>query len=104
MRKPRKNYTPEEKVAMVRRHLIDHVPVSDLCDEYQLQPTVFYGWQKQLFERGAAAFERQKQSVKAENAKDRKIAALQEKLQLKNEVVAELMEDHVKLKKELGEI
>src|SRR5205807_2422402 len=33
MRKPRKNYTPVEKVAILRRHLIDHVPVSDLCDE-----------------------------------------------------------------------
>ena len=46
MRKPRKNYTPPEKVAILRRHLIDRVPVSDLCDEYQLQPTLFYAWQK----------------------------------------------------------
>ena len=42
MRKPRKNYTPVEKVAILRRHLIDHVPVSDLCDEHQLSPTLFY--------------------------------------------------------------
>lgn len=41
MRKPRKNYTPVEKVAILRRHLIDHVPVSDLCDEHQLSPTLF---------------------------------------------------------------
>ncbi len=39
MRKRRKNYTPAEKVAILRRHLIDKVPVSDLCDELQLQPT-----------------------------------------------------------------
>ena len=58
MRKPRKNYTPVEKVAILRRHLIDHVPVSDLCDEHQLSPTVFYLWQKQFFENGPAAFER----------------------------------------------
>ena len=48
MRKPRKNYTPVEKVAILRRHLIDHVPVSDLCDEHQLSPTLFYIWQKQF--------------------------------------------------------
>ncbi len=42
MRKPRKNYTPVEKVAILRRHLIDRVPISDLCDEYQLSPTLFY--------------------------------------------------------------
>jgi transposase-like protein len=45
MRKPRKNYTPVEKVAILRRHLLDHVPVSDLCDEHQLSPTLFYTWQ-----------------------------------------------------------
>ena len=44
MRKPRKNYTPVEKVAILRRHLLDHAPVSDLCDERQLSPTLFYRW------------------------------------------------------------
>jgi transposase len=58
MRKPRKNYTPVEKVAILRRHLIDRVAVSDLCDEHQLSPTLFYLWQKQFFEGGTAAFER----------------------------------------------
>ena len=58
MRKPRKDYTPVEKVAILRRHLLDHVPVSDLCDEHQLSPTLFYQWQKQFFENGPAAFER----------------------------------------------
>jgi transposase len=100
MRKPRKNYTPPEKVAILRRHLIDRVPVSDLCDEYQLQPTLFYAWQKIFFEHGAAAFDR-KGSL-TENTHLRTIAALREKLQRKNEVVAELMEEHIQLKKELG--
>ena len=65
MRKPRKNYTPAEKVAILRRHLIDHVPVSDLCDEYQLSPTLFYVWQKQFFENGPAAFERKNAVARA---------------------------------------
>jgi hypothetical protein len=30
MRKGRKHYTGEEKVAILRRHLLDKVPVSDL--------------------------------------------------------------------------
>jgi hypothetical protein len=29
MRKERKHYTAEEKVAILRRHLLDKVPVSD---------------------------------------------------------------------------
>ena len=49
MRKERKHYTAEEKVAILRRHLLDKVPVSDLCEELGLQPTVFYRWQKRVF-------------------------------------------------------
>ena len=50
MRKQRKHYTAEEKVAVLRRHLIDNEPVSKLCDQLVLQPTVFYRWQKEFFE------------------------------------------------------
>jgi len=102
MRKPRKNYTPVEKVAILRRHLIDHLPISDLCDEHQLSPTLFYLWQKQFFENGPAAFERKNAAPETQHL--RTIAALRDKLQRKNEVVAELMEEHIKLKKELGEL
>jgi transposase len=102
MRKPRKNYTPVEKVAILRRHLIDHVPVSDLCDEHQLSPTLFYQWQKQFFENGPAAFERK--NAAPEGHFQRTIATLRDKLRRKDEVVSELMEEHIKLKKELGEL
>jgi transposase-like protein len=108
MRKKRHNYTPEEKVSILRRHLIDRVPVSDLCDEYQLQPTLFYEWQKQFFEQGAAAFSRQSSSVKAAETAEvqqlkERLQWTEDKLQRKHEVLSELMEEHVKLKKELGE-
>jgi len=102
MRKTRKNYTPVEKVAILRRHLIDRVPVSDLCDEYQLSPTLFYLWQKQFFENGPTAFERK--NATPEGHLQRTIAALRDKLRRKNEVVAELMEEYIQLKKELGEL
>jgi transposase len=102
MRRPRKSYTPAEKVAILRRHLIDHVPVSDLCDELQVPPSIFYAWQKQFFENGAAAFDRKNGSPDQSHL--RTIAALRDKLQRKNEVVAELMEAHIQLKKERGEL
>mgnify|MGYP000355564421 CR=1 FL=1 len=50
----RKHLSPEEKVAVVRRHLLENVSVSDLCDEHGLHPAVYYRWQKELFEGGAA--------------------------------------------------
>ena len=52
----------------------------------------------------AVAFETQRQSKRADDAKDRKILALEAKIQQKNEVVAELLHEHVQLKKELGEL
>ena len=102
MRKKRHNYTPEEKVSILRRHLIDRVPISDLCDEYQLQPSVFYDWQKLFFENGAAAFTRNQNNQKTAEAN--RIQQLEEKLQRKHEVLSELVEEHIKLKKELGEL
>lgn len=102
----RKQLTPDEKVAIVRRHLIEKTPVSDLCDEIGVHPNQYYNWQKQFFENGAAAFARQpnKANVKrSQNADNRKIEQLEKKLQDRNEVVAELLQEHVQLKKELGE-
>ena len=57
MKKQRKHYTPEERVAILRRHLLEQVPISELCDKQGLQPTVFYRWQKEFFENGASAFQ-----------------------------------------------
>ena len=51
MKKQRKQYAPEEKVAILRRHLLEKEPISKLCDEVGLQPTVFYRWQKEFFGR-----------------------------------------------------
>ena len=103
----RKQYSPPQKVAMVRRHLIENVPVSDLCDEYGIHATQYYQWQKLLFENGADAFERRPNKANAKrqhNAHEKKISQLEQKLQGRNEVVAELLQEHVQLKKELGEL
>lgn len=102
MRKKRHNYTPEEKVMILKRHLVDHVAVSDLCDEYQLQPTIFYGWQKQFFENGAVAFVRD--SSRQKRLEEQRVQQLEDKLRRKHEVLSELMEEHIKLKKDLGEL
>jgi len=60
MRQERKHFTPEDKVAILRRHLVDKVPVSELCEELGLRPSVFYRWQKEFFGdwKAAAPFSR----------------------------------------------
>src|SRR5262249_2884722 len=104
MTKSRRHFTAQEKVAALRLHLLENKPVSDLCDQLGIHPPLFYRWQKEFFENGHAAFDHPGKRRKAEeDAKERTIAALRDKLQRKNEVLAELLEDHVQLKKELGE-
>ena len=104
MSKPRRHFAGTEKVAILKRHLVDKVAVSDLCDEYDLYPNQFYGWLKEFFENGHVAFANGRKSKAAEDAKDQKIERLEAKLQRKDFVLAELMEEHTLLKKELGEI
>ena len=103
----RRYFSPEQKVATLRRHLLEKVHVSDLCQELQIAPGLFYLWQREFFENGQAAFAATadgKQAKKADTAKDQQIVRLQAKLQRKDEVLGELMEEHVALKKSLGEI
>ena len=102
MRKDRKHYTAEEKVAILRRHLLDKVPVSDLCEELGLRPTVIYRWQKELFENGAAAFQSQERPRRQADERQKRIEFLEKKVQTKDEVLAELMAEHIALKKALG--
>jgi transposase len=105
MTRQRRHFTPEQKVALLRQHLLDKVPVSDICEKHGIAVTNFYSWQKVFFENGHAAFTVNDKRRKADNdAKDQQIAALQDKLQRKHEVLSELMEEHVQLKKAHGEL
>ncbi len=99
----RRHFTPQEKVAIVKRHLLEGSPVSNLCDEFEINPTLFYQWQRQLFEHAHLAFENGRKARAVEDANVKKIEQLEAKLTRKNEVMAELMEAHTLLKKELGE-
>jgi transposase len=106
MNKPRRQFADYEKVAILKRHLIDKVPVSDLCDELDIYPNQLYDWLKRFFENGHLAFANGRPGRKAKSAEQlqgKKIEQLEAKLQRKNEVLAELMEEHTLLKKSLGE-
>ena len=101
-KKKRRKFSPEEKVIILKKHLLENTPISDICDQYGLHPTVFYRWQKQLFENSQRAFE--KEDISHIKRLEKKISILKDKLNKKNEVLSELMEEHVNLKKTLGEI
>ena len=103
-KQPRRHFSVPEKVAVLKRHLLEGTPVSNLCDEVGINPTVFYSWQRLLFENAHLAFDNGRSAKADENLKDQKIEKLEAKLQRKNEVLAELMEEHTQLKKDLGEL
>ena len=106
MAKKRKKFSPEEKVRLLRLHLIEKEPVSDICDSHGLNPNVFYRWQKIFFENGATAFGQVGAGRKDSHVKklERQNAQLKAKLSNKDEVIAEIMASHVQLKKSLGEV
>ena len=99
-KKTRRHYTPQEKVAILKQHLLEGRPVSDVCDAHGLNPNVFYRWQKALFENGAAAFE--KTDKRSAQAEQRRWAELEAKLKKKDSVIAEIMEDLIAEKKGRG--
>jgi transposase len=109
----RRHFSDAQKATVVRRHLGDKVSVSDLADEYKIQPSQIYLWVKQVLEQAERAFQQSdaKRGRVARDPKDQKIAALearvaqqQAKLVQKNEVIAELMEENVLAKKSAGEL
>jgi transposase-like protein len=101
VKQPRKRHTAEQEIAVLRWHFLEKVPVSDLCEQSGIHPTVFYRWQKDFFENGAAVF--QPKGRTNHPAEQQRIEYLENKIQRKDEVLAELMEEHLALKKSLGD-
>ena len=100
----RRKFTPEEKLAVLKRHLVGGEQVSAICEEQGLAPNQFYRWQNELFENGAAAFQRNGRSETSRVRKmEDKIEQLEEKVTRKEKIIAEITEEYVQLKKSLGE-
>jgi transposase-like protein len=105
MSQTRRHFTAQQKAEIVRRHVAGKEPVSDLADEFGLQPSLIHNWVNQVLAQAERAFERPAGKRRLEEAQERrKIDHLEAKLANKNEVIAELMQEHVQLKKELGDL
>jgi transposase-like protein len=105
--KKRRRFTSEQKASAVRRHLMGKEEVSAVCADLDISPNQFYRWQKELFENAAAAFETTKRGPKPrsrESDLERQVEALEKKLALKDEVIAEVAQEFVGLKKKLGRV
>ena len=101
--KKRFHYTAENKVKILREHLDNQVPISELAERYGVHPTMLYKWKKELFEGALETFSHK--YMKSNKKQDLKTKALEEKLKKKDSLIAELLEENIKLKKNFsGEI
>jgi transposase-like protein len=109
----RRKFTNEEKAAILRRHLVDKIPVSDLCEEHHIQPSLFYLWQRQVMENLGAAFEsngrgerrsgREEALARTVEQLKADLTAREAKLAKKDRVIAELSAEFIEAKKAAGE-
>lgn len=101
MKKEYRHWSAEEKAKLLRRHLIEKVPISRICEEARLAPSLFQRWQEQLFQNASLALESKRPE---RNPEQQRIEKLEQKIRQKDEVLAELMAEYIALKKELGEL
>ena len=99
----RRQHRSDQKAALLKRHHLEKVPVSDLCEEAEVQPSVFYYWQKQLFENAATVFDIPKRKPSREQELEERIRQLEARVARKDQVIAEVTEELVRTKKELGD-
>jgi transposase len=96
----RKTYSAERKVLILREHFEKNVNVADICEKYRIHPNIFYRWKKELFEKAVDQFSQKNSKNKVKS----KISDLEKRLKDRNEVIAELLQENLKLKKLSGEI
>jgi transposase-like protein len=105
VRRRRRSFSPDEKAVILRRHLAEKVPISALAEEYGIQPSVLYQWQRQLLDHAATVLGPQAGKPDHNERKlTQRIEALEARLQKKDSVIAEISAEYVSLKKELGEL
>jgi transposase len=95
----RKHYSSPDKVKILREHFEQNLTVPEICEKYRIHPNQFYRWKRIFFEKAVEVFSAKPSS----NSEHRKIEQLQNRLNDRNDVIAELLEENLKLKKSVGE-
>lgn len=97
----RRRFSPSEKSKILKLHLVEGRPISEICEEYGITPSLFYGWQALLFQNSERVFDRNR-GPKSSTGEE-KIRSLEAKIGEKDQVIAELMAEYLKAKKKTGE-
>jgi transposase len=100
MSNKRRYFSADQKVATIRKHLLEQVPISDICDDLNISSNLFYKWQAEFFENGSKAFKAENNTELKKSAA--KNSSLETDITHKNGVIAELVGENIRLKKQNG--
>ena len=102
MSKGRRRHTAEQKAELLRQHVAEKKPVSEVCNEAEIKPSLFYTWQRELLA-GAHTVFSFRRAPSREKELEEKLSRLEAKVARKDQIIAEVTEEYVTLKKKLGE-
>lgn len=98
--KKKKIYTAEEKTIILREHLENAMAISELADKYGIHPNAIYQWKKQLFEQAPQSLVRKsRKKEQRQSGYERRIAELEELLKKRENLITELVQENIDLKK-----
>lgn len=98
MGRTRRTFTAEEKLKVVMSVIQDGKAVSDVAKEKNIHPNMILNWKKEFLENAFMVFNHTRSDI-TEKAQQKKIDELEAKLQKKDEVIAEIAEENMLLKK-----
>jgi len=98
MKSEKRKFTAEFKVQVLREHLENQISVAKICEQYNINPNLFYLWKKDLFAGALETFSNRKNN----NTDQGKLNHLEEKLKNKDSLISEIVEDNLRLKKKLN--
>ncbi len=96
----RRTFSPEQKVLIIKEHLLEKRSISDICDTHGIHPNQYYQWQRMFFENGDSSFSKEHKKEKKLNEKE--LSILNEKIAHKDNIIAEIVSENLTLKKQHG--
>jgi len=97
----RKHYTAEQKTKILRELLENNVPISQLCENYEVRPNDIYNWKKKLFESAVDIFGPSNSTAKQTTLEQKKVEKLQAKLRDRDEAISYLIRENISIKKSI---
>jgi transposase len=94
--KPRRQFSAETKLQILKEGRTTNLTISQVCDQYQISPTLFYQWERIADRAAMSALQGQPRGRKKLRPSEE--ALLAEVLRLR-EVIAELSSENLQLKK-----